>query len=59
MQRDGNVSVKLVEGEDYEQVQVISGMEDSPDPRVLGTRLVFDSRIDPSSARRGPEASPN
>lgn len=36
---------KFVEGENYEQVRVTTQGE-TPDPRVAGPKIIFDSRLD-------------
>ena len=39
------MKVREVEGEGYSQIE-ISHKADSPDPRVGGTRITFDTRLD-------------
>ena len=42
---DAEVRVKKFQGEDFEQVKVSHNSE-STDPRVGGTTIMFDSRLD-------------
>ena len=47
---EGNVEIKRIVSKDYEQVKV-SQNADSPDPRVGGTTIMFDSRLDEISSK--------
>ena len=40
------VEVKLIKGENFEQVKVSSPAGTVPDPRVAGPAIYFDSRLD-------------
>lgn len=44
--KDGDLEVKFIKSGNYEQVQVLSGAQDNPDPRVGGSKIIFDSRLD-------------
>lgn len=47
MKKDGDgATVKHIQGQDYEQVAVTPNNEGVPDPRVGGTAIFFDSRLD-------------
>ena len=39
------MEVKIIEGDDFQQIQVSTG-GDTPDPRVVGPKIIFDSRLD-------------
>jgi hypothetical protein len=41
-----DVAISFVQGEDYEQIKVSAGSKINPDPRVGGTSIMFDSRLD-------------
>ena len=41
---DKNMEVKEIEGVGYSQLEV-SQNSDSPDPRVGGTKIIFDTRL--------------
>lgn len=43
--QDSGMEVKLIESDSYSQVQV-SSLGESPDPRVAGPKIIFDSRLD-------------
>ena len=47
MSEKDQMTIREIKGMDYSQVE-ISTKADSPDPRVGGTRIVFDSRLDES-----------
>ena len=40
------VEVSLIEGSNYEQVKVSAGAGTTPDPRVAGPSIYFDSRLE-------------
>jgi hypothetical protein len=40
-----NFKIKEIDGDGYSQVEVSQNAE-SPDPRVGGTKIIFDSRFD-------------
>ena len=40
-----DLKVKQIDKDGYEQIE-ISQKSDSPDPRVGGTKIIFDSRLD-------------
>jgi hypothetical protein len=43
---EGGVEVSYIKGGEYEQVQVHAGATDTSDPRVGGSKIIFDSRLD-------------
>lgn len=44
--KEGDLEVKFIKSGNYEQVQVLAGAIDNPDPRVGGSKIIFDSRLD-------------
>jgi hypothetical protein len=44
-ERDG-YEIKHVQGKNYSQLKVTSHSEDAPDPRIGGSSIIFDSRLD-------------
>ena len=48
LKRDGEegYEVRVIQGDDYEQLKVTNTSSDNPDPRIGGTQIIFDSRFD-------------
>jgi len=40
------VTISHVQTDDYEQIKISAGSKINPDPRVGGTSIMFDSRLD-------------
>ena len=43
--REDGTKIAVIKGDGYESVTVTQA-SDSPDPRVAGTKIIFDSRMD-------------
>ena len=43
--QEGN-KINVQEGKDFKRVEFSSKLEDAPDPRVHGAKVIFDSRLD-------------
>jgi len=54
LKKEDGLKVSHVQGQDYEQVEVSSGAGDVPDPRIGGTSIFFDSRLDMQPKRPPP-----
>ena len=54
---EDGVEVRVIKGQDYEQVKISSGAGTVPDPRVAGPSIYFDSRLD-SATDKARQADP-
>ena len=43
---EDDVTTSFVTGDGYEQIKISAGSKINPDPRVGGTSIMFDSRLD-------------
>ena len=50
LMRDEDHTIHLKKGQGFERVEVTQTMKDSPDPRVHGAKIIFDSRLDEFSS---------
>lgn len=44
--KSGDRTVEIQKGKDYERIEVSQDLQEVPDPRILGTKIIFDSRLD-------------
>jgi hypothetical protein len=52
LKKEDGLQVKHFQGEGYDQIEVSSANEGVPDPRIGGTSITFDSRLDSIGSRR-------
>ena len=45
-----NKIIQVKKGKDFERVEVSSSLDDVPDPRIHGAKIIFDSRLDQTMA---------
>lgn len=48
--KEDDVKISRIVTDDYDQIKVSSGSKINPDPRVGGTSIMFDSRLDAKPA---------